>query len=77
MTCLPLILLGMGILWFGLRLQEEVLLIAAALTGGACLVWGFAMTPSSLQLLAEVAVAIIMFPVCTRCLDASRSPHKD
>ncbi|MBE9177940.1 hypothetical protein IQ268_04995 [Oculatella sp. LEGE 06141] len=60
--------LGLGIVWFGWQTKEEVLRLAAAISGAIFLIWGFAITPLPFQLLVEVLAVIAVFSVCVRCL---------
>ncbi|MEM6352012.1 MAG: hypothetical protein AAFR99_18060 [Cyanobacteria bacterium J06629_9] len=62
-----LLAMGLGVIWVSIRLQEEVLLIAAAIAGLGLLVWGFVLTPSHWQVAMEVLVIVLLFPVCVRC----------
>ncbi|WP_346289869.1 hypothetical protein [Sphaerothrix gracilis] len=68
MTYLILLALGFSLLMVSIRLKDEVFVIAATLTGLALLVWGFALTPSSLQLVVESLLVVVAFPVCIRCI---------
>ncbi|MFW6358085.1 MAG: hypothetical protein ACOC0N_02545 [Chroococcales cyanobacterium] len=52
-THLLLLILGLGIFWLGLKIQEEVYRLSVAVMGTMCFVWGFSITPMSLQLLIE------------------------
>ncbi|MEO0539929.1 MAG: hypothetical protein AAFZ80_03580 [Cyanobacteria bacterium P01_A01_bin.105] len=62
-----LLSIGLAIIWGGMRLQEEVLLIAAALVGLCLLIGGFVLTPPHWQVAMEVLVVVLLFPVCVRC----------
>ncbi|MBD1870331.1 hypothetical protein H6F88_26710 [Oculatella sp. FACHB-28] len=64
------LLMGLGIIWVGLKTGEEIIRIAAAIAGAILLVWGFALTPLSLQLFVEIISVMAVFSVCVRCLKA-------
>lgn len=70
MNVIYLILLGLGlsIIWLGLRTKDEIYRLGAVISGAIVLVWGFAETPTQLQVLIEAIALIAMFPVCMRCL---------
>ncbi|NJL88259.1 MAG: hypothetical protein HC886_23575 [Leptolyngbyaceae cyanobacterium SM1_1_3] len=72
MTYLILLAIGFAMLLASIRIREEVLVIATTVTGLVFLVWGFALTPASLQLIVEVPLVIVAFPVCIRCLVVSK-----
>lgn len=67
MTYLVLLTVGFAIAAIALRLQEEVLLIAALVASAVFLIWGFALTPPRYQIAVEVALLVVLFPVCVRC----------
>ena len=67
MIYLLLLTTGLGIIWVGIKTQEDVYRLAAAVTGAICLVWGFALTPVPFQLLVEVLLVISTFSICVRC----------
>jgi hypothetical protein len=67
-TYLIFLLIGLGIIWIGLRTGEEIVRIAAAIAGAILLIWGFALTPLPLQLLVEIVSVMAVFSVCVRCM---------
>lgn len=50
---LVLIGIGLGVMWLGFKIAEEVMQIALVSTGAIALVWGFAIAPSEIQLVLE------------------------
>lgn len=70
MSVTYLILLGIGLLttWTGLKTTDEVLRIAAAVSGVLFIIWGLALTPLQLQLLIAALAIVAVFPICIRCL---------
>jgi len=64
------LLSGLGIVWLGLKTDEEIIRIAAAIAGSILLIWGFALTPMHFQLVAEIISILAVFSVCVRCLRA-------
>jgi hypothetical protein len=67
-TYLIFLLIGLGIIWIGLKTGEEIVRIAAAIAGAILLIWGFALTPLPLQLLVEIVSVMAVFSVCVRCM---------
>lgn len=67
-TYLIFLAAGLGIVWAGLRLADDVYRLAAALAGAIFLIWGFALTPKQFQLPIEALVIVAVFPICVRCL---------
>ena len=69
-TYLVLLAVGLVVIWFGLKTKDDVLMIGSAFTGALLLIWGFALTPSELQLIVEVLIVVAVFPICLKCLRA-------
>ncbi len=67
-TYLILLAIGLVITWTGLKTTDEVLRIAAAVSGVLFIIWGLALTPLQLQLLIAALVIVAVFPICIRCL---------
>ena len=66
-----LIFLGVGLLiiiW-GLRSNEEVVQLTSAIIGAIFLVWGLTMTPQPVLLGAEILAVIAVFRICVRCCE--------
>lgn len=61
--------IGFGIYWVGLRLDEEVLMIVAAIVGSAFILWGLLSAPMALQLVVEIGCVIALFSVCMKCIE--------
>ncbi|MFE4104759.1 hypothetical protein [Almyronema epifaneia] len=72
MTYLLLLAIGFALLLTSLRLQEEILVITSTLTGVGFLVWGFALTPTPLQIGVEILLILVAFPACIRCIIISK-----
>ena len=47
-------LVGLGTIWAGVRITEEVYRIALILTGSICLLWVLALSPLLVQLLSLI-----------------------
>ncbi|KYC35541.1 hypothetical protein WA1_06880 [Scytonema hofmannii PCC 7110] len=73
MTGILLFIIGLGICFLGLRTKDEINRIAALVAGAIALVWGFALTPLSFQLLIEIVSVFAAFLVCMRCLGCGSS----
>jgi len=69
-TYLVLLAVGLVVIWFGLKIKDDVLMIGSAITGALLLIWGFALTPSQLQLIVEILIVVAIFPICLKCLRA-------
>lgn len=83
-TYLILWVVGLGIIWLGLRTKDEdsrvwgfpplsdlsgeAYRLGAGVAAAIFLVWGFAWTPSQLQFFMEAIALIAVFPTCIRCL---------
>lgn len=67
-TYLIFLAVGIGIIWLGLRIKDDVYRLAAAVSGAILLIWGFALTPSQFQFAIEAIALVVLFPVCIRCL---------
>jgi hypothetical protein len=61
--------IGFGILWLGLRFDDEVLLIVSALLGSVFVILGLTSAPLPLQLVVEVGCVIALSFVCMRCIE--------
>ena len=66
-----LIFLGIGLLviGWGLRTNEEVVRLTSAIIGAIFLVWGLTMTPQPVLLAAEILAVIAVFRICIRCCE--------
>ncbi|MUG92441.1 hypothetical protein F7734_08210 [Scytonema sp. UIC 10036] len=73
MTGIVLLIIGLGIFFLGLSTKDEINRIAALVAGVICLVWGFALSPLSIQLLVETVSVLAAFLVCMRCLGCGSS----
>lgn len=63
------ILLSSGLLTIlvARKTSEEVIKIATMIVGLLLLVWGLSLAPSKIQIIVEIMVVLIIFPICTRC----------
>lgn len=68
MSSIVLLLTGLGTFFLVWRTQDEINRIAAMVAGTISLVWGFALTPMSFQLVFEIISVLAAFLVCMRCL---------
>lgn len=59
-TYLVLLTVGLGTIWAGLRIAEEVYRIALVATGLICLAWGFTLSPDPVQLFIEILLGTYM-----------------
>ncbi len=69
MQYLIFLAIGLLIIIWGLKLNEEVTQLTAAIVGAIFLVWGLAMTPQTILLLAEIITVIAIFRICVRCCE--------
>jgi len=69
--------LGFGVLWAGLNLfDDEVVLIVSILVGAALVLAGLVSAPAGLQIGIEVALVMALFNICMVCIrrgDRSRN----
>ncbi|MEM9002559.1 MAG: hypothetical protein AAGE59_03430 [Cyanobacteria bacterium P01_F01_bin.86] len=62
-------LLGFGILWAGLKLfDDEVLLIVTLIVGSILVLLGLLSSPPQLQMGIEVVLVVALFHVCMECV---------
>jgi hypothetical protein len=73
MVGIVLLIIGLGIFFLGLNTKDEINRIAALVAGVIALVWGFALSPLSFQLLVEIVSVLAAFLVCMRCLGCGSS----
>jgi hypothetical protein len=71
MAYLLLLIAGLAIILIGLRVQEEVYRLSAAITGAFTLAWGFALTPTPFQIFVEIIIFVSVFFICVRCWECS------
>lgn len=67
-TSLVLWAIGFSVFWIGVRLDEEVLLIVAAIVGSAFILWGLVSAPMAIQLVIEISLIVALFSVCMTCV---------
>jgi hypothetical protein len=66
---------GFGILWAGLALfDDEVLLIVSMIVGSVLVIAGLISAPTGLQIAVEVALLIALFHICTECIQRGDRP---
>jgi hypothetical protein len=61
--------IGLGVIIWGLRTNEEVVRLSSAIIGAIFLVWGLTMTPQPILLSAEIVAVIAIFRICLRCCE--------
>lgn len=61
--------LGLGSIAWGLRSQEEVVRLSAAVVGAVLLVWGLCLTPQTFLLFGEILAVAAVFRICLRCCE--------
>ena len=61
--------LGCGIITWGLKAEEEVAQLSAAVMGAIFLVWGLCLTPQKFLLATEILTIIAVFRICVRCCE--------
>ncbi|MBV6624938.1 MAG: hypothetical protein KI793_18755 [Rivularia sp. (in: Bacteria)] len=67
MNYLLFLIVGLAIIWFSIKIEEEVLRISAAIAGTLITVWGFSLSPTTIQIAVELAGVISVFSFCIRC----------
>ena len=62
--------LGFSILWVGVKLfDDEVLLIVSLLVGSSFVLVGLISSPAQLQLVVEVILIVNVFHICVECIE--------
>jgi membrane protein YdbS with pleckstrin-like domain len=69
MSYLIFLAIGLGIIWWGLKIKEEIFQISSAIIGALFLVWGLILTPQSLLFAGEVISVVAVFRICVRCCE--------
>ncbi|AFZ35953.1 solute carrier family 7 (cationic amino acid transporter, y+ system), member 6 [Stanieria cyanosphaera PCC 7437] len=69
MSWLIFLLIGLILIWIGLKVSEEVVQLSTAITAAILLVWGLVLTPQSLLLLIEIITILAVFRICMRCCE--------
>ncbi|MEM7554792.1 MAG: hypothetical protein AAF378_11950 [Cyanobacteria bacterium P01_A01_bin.84] len=67
MSYIFILALGLAIIWAAMKIEEEVYGISAVIMGTLIIVWGFALSPMSFQIVAEVIGLLSVFSFCMRC----------
>lgn len=67
MTYLLFLIIGFAIIWFAIKIEEEVLRISAAIMGSLITIWGFSLSPTSFQVAIELAGVVSVFSFCVQC----------
>lgn len=69
MTYLIFWILGFAILWAGLKLfDDEVILITSLLVGSGLVLAGLISAPTPLQIGIEVVLIVSVFHICMECI---------
>lgn len=61
--------IGLGTIWLGFKVKEEVAQITAAITGAIFLLWGLTLTPQPFLITAEVIAVLAIFRLCLHCCE--------
>ncbi|MEL6502140.1 MAG: hypothetical protein AAFV28_10645 [Cyanobacteria bacterium J06635_13] len=61
--------LGLSSIAWGLRSQEEIVQLSAAVLGAILLIWGLCLTPQKILFGAEIIAVIAVFRICVRCCE--------
>ena len=69
MTFIIFLGLGLGSIAWGLRSQEEIFQLSAAVVGTVLLVWGLCLTPQAFLLFGEILAVVAVFRICVRCCE--------
>lgn len=69
MSYLIFLLIGLILIWVGLKVSEEVVQLSTGITAAILLVWGLVLTPQSLLLLIEIITVLAVFRICMRCCE--------
>ncbi|MEA5595839.1 hypothetical protein [Rivularia sp. UHCC 0363] len=67
MTYLLFLSIGFAIIWLAINIKEEVYRISALIMGTLISIWGFSLSPTSFQVLIELAGVVSVFSFCVRC----------
>lgn len=67
MAYLLFLIIGFAIVWFAIKIEEEVLRISAAIMGSLITIWGFSLSPTPFQIAIEIAGVVSVFNFCIRC----------
>lgn len=67
MNYLLLLTVGLGVVWAGIRVKDEIYRLTAMIAGAILLIWGLALTPIHFQVIAEVVAVFSIFSICIRC----------
>jgi hypothetical protein len=67
MTYLLFLTIGFAIIWFAIKIEEEVLRISAAIMGSLITIWSFSLSPTPFQIAIEVIGVVSVFNFCIRC----------
>ncbi|MGB3637511.1 MAG: hypothetical protein WBA39_08035 [Rivularia sp. (in: cyanobacteria)] len=67
MAYLLFLAIGFAIIWFAIKIKEEVLRISAAITGSLITIWGFSLSPTPFQVAIEIAGVVSVFSFCVQC----------
>lgn len=67
MIYILILAMGLACILIGLRIEEEVYRLSAAFIGAIVLIWGFTLTPATLQVIVEIGIILSVFSICLRC----------
>ena len=61
--------LGLAVIAWGVRSQEEVIQLSGAVLGTVLLIWGLFLTPQMFLVGAEIIAVLAVFRICVRCCE--------
>ncbi|MBW4647222.1 MAG: hypothetical protein KME06_00760 [Kastovskya adunca ATA6-11-RM4] len=72
-TYIVLLAIGLGIIWTGIKVCDQVYAIAVVVSGVILLIWGLAIAPLPMQLLIELLAIVLLrflpkFPLKSRLI---------
>ena len=67
MTYLFFLAIGFAIIWFAIKIKEEVIRISTVIAGTLITIWGFSLSPTPFQVAIEIAGVVSVFSFCVQC----------
>ena len=61
--------LGLAVIAWGVRSQDEVIQLSRAVLGTVLLIWGLFLTPQMFLVGAEIIAVLAVFRICVRCCE--------
>ena len=69
MSFIVFIGLGLSAIAWGLKSDEEIAQLSAAIVGAILLIWGLFLTPQMFLVGAEILAVIAVFRICVSCCE--------